>query len=289
LNWMIEGCLKWQKEGMQVPKDIIEATQEYKEDMDILGEFLALCCNKNKKGIVPNRWLYSKVYLAYCEIAGIRPLGQKAFSGSLRDRGIKIKHTNKGNACEGLELNCHLSLYLSQQETDAAKGVVTDVRDMIHFMKSFLSIQPHEDFTYNSSHPSLSFTNIINNKEVDSDTVKVKEEVKEEDKVKGNSSPTKIILENNLRQSEKSSVTGLQNTPPQLPNLTELIEKAQIRFQNEKGVINSSNITLFSIWCCDQFKPQWQANGESGYYTPSAIRGIASKMFGLTPNSKEQS
>jgi len=38
LTWMVEGCLKWQKQGrLKTPERVAAATAEYREEMDVLG------------------------------------------------------------------------------------------------------------------------------------------------------------------------------------------------------------------------------------------------------------
>jgi putative DNA primase/helicase len=91
---------------------------------------------------------------------------------------------------------------------------------------------------------------------------------------------------NTQNSSNPSLYTTIIKHPkekPQNTSLTELLFKAKQQFEKEKGVVNSATITVFSIWTCTMFKPQWQQGKESGYYEPSAIKGIASKLFGLTP------
>jgi putative DNA primase/helicase len=39
LKWAVDGCLKWQVEGLGVPVAVVEATAEYRQDMDILGPY----------------------------------------------------------------------------------------------------------------------------------------------------------------------------------------------------------------------------------------------------------
>lgn len=43
LNWAVQGCIKWQKEGLTPPKCVSNATQEYKKEMDILASFCENC------------------------------------------------------------------------------------------------------------------------------------------------------------------------------------------------------------------------------------------------------
>jgi len=40
LNWAIDGCVNWQKNGIKAPKVVIEATNDYKEESDTLGQFI---------------------------------------------------------------------------------------------------------------------------------------------------------------------------------------------------------------------------------------------------------
>jgi len=43
LNWAVQGCLKWQREGIQEPKVVLDAVQEYKQEMDLLAGFIEQC------------------------------------------------------------------------------------------------------------------------------------------------------------------------------------------------------------------------------------------------------
>lgn len=43
LAWAVQGCLKWQKEGLGEPAKVVEATQEYKNEMDLLASFIEQC------------------------------------------------------------------------------------------------------------------------------------------------------------------------------------------------------------------------------------------------------
>ena len=43
LRWAVDGCIKWQKEGLQEPSSVSQAVQEYKQEMDLLAGFLEQC------------------------------------------------------------------------------------------------------------------------------------------------------------------------------------------------------------------------------------------------------
>lgn len=64
LNWMVEGCLLWGREGLKDPKVIQEAVKEYKSEMDVLESFLEDCTEKGA-GKESSRDLYN----VYCQWA----------------------------------------------------------------------------------------------------------------------------------------------------------------------------------------------------------------------------
>lgn len=43
LHWAVEGCIKWQQEGIEEPEKVRGAVKEYKQEMDILASFVEQC------------------------------------------------------------------------------------------------------------------------------------------------------------------------------------------------------------------------------------------------------
>lgn len=43
LRWAVEGCIKWQKDGIKEPQCVKDATADYKQEMDVLAGFLDEC------------------------------------------------------------------------------------------------------------------------------------------------------------------------------------------------------------------------------------------------------
>lgn len=62
LNWAIEGCVKWQQEGMNVPDIVKYANEDYKNDMDAVQRFIDECCVVSETCRVKR----SDLYDAYC-------------------------------------------------------------------------------------------------------------------------------------------------------------------------------------------------------------------------------
>jgi putative DNA primase/helicase len=40
LNWAVEGCQAWLRDGLELPREVQEATAGYREEMNVLGGFL---------------------------------------------------------------------------------------------------------------------------------------------------------------------------------------------------------------------------------------------------------
>ncbi len=44
LNWIIEGCLEWQRQGLNVPSCVRQATKDYRAEQDVLRHFIEDRC-----------------------------------------------------------------------------------------------------------------------------------------------------------------------------------------------------------------------------------------------------
>jgi putative DNA primase/helicase len=59
LSWLVRGCLAWQRDGLNPPAVVIAATQEYRQDEDLLGEFIADCLLMGEDKQATARAIYS--------------------------------------------------------------------------------------------------------------------------------------------------------------------------------------------------------------------------------------
>lgn len=85
LNWMIQGCLKWQEEGLKMPATIRAATLQYKKEMDTLGDFLTECCDLNPREKISSKDLYGE-YEKWRKENGEEPLKTRMFGLLLNKR-----------------------------------------------------------------------------------------------------------------------------------------------------------------------------------------------------------
>ena len=68
LAWAVQGCLDWQKEGLGHPDEVESATAEYRQNMDMTGDFLNERCviePENHRINVQIKELYDD-YLTWC-------------------------------------------------------------------------------------------------------------------------------------------------------------------------------------------------------------------------------
>lgn len=103
LNWMIEGCLLWQKERLGEPEEIKNATEEYQEEMDLIGSFINECCILEKSGElkITSSDLY-RAYMGWCEKNSERPYTQRIFALHLQNMGVGKERTNKARYWTGI-------------------------------------------------------------------------------------------------------------------------------------------------------------------------------------------
>lgn len=91
LAWAVEGCLRWQAEGLGVPELVQEATDAYRADMDPLKDWLADCCE-----LEADAWTSAAAiresYNNWCKVYGERfPLNGNKLAKALGDHGVTPK------------------------------------------------------------------------------------------------------------------------------------------------------------------------------------------------------
>jgi len=103
LNWALEGYTKWRKEGLGTTKKINEAVQSYRDEMDIISDFISECCIEDQNISATT----SELYLAYCEWCkknGIEPISNRSFGRRLEERGYKFEWVNSKRGWRGIGL-----------------------------------------------------------------------------------------------------------------------------------------------------------------------------------------
>lgn len=95
LAWLVRGCLAWQQRGLQPPKEVMEATEAYKRDSDLLQMFLDEHVVTVAQGSVSAKAIYGR-YTTWCDDYGERPLSQRRLGEALAERGFERTHMTVG-------------------------------------------------------------------------------------------------------------------------------------------------------------------------------------------------
>ncbi len=103
LQWMIEGCLSWQREGLNAPVVVTQATEEYLASEDILACWLDECCAIDQTSWTSASALFTSWH-GWCNRNEERPGSQKRFSEQLESRGFSAHRTNKARGFVGIGL-----------------------------------------------------------------------------------------------------------------------------------------------------------------------------------------
>lgn len=70
LQWAIEGCVRWQRDGLVMPKAVVDATQEYFSEEDIIGQFLQESCDASDHNGFTSSMSLWKAWHRWCELRG---------------------------------------------------------------------------------------------------------------------------------------------------------------------------------------------------------------------------
>ena len=90
MAWMIRGCNDWLNNGLGEPESVINATADYRLEMDIIGKFLNEC-SKVVADIDTSATDFYKAYVGYCHEVGEAVISQKMFGSRLLTRGMKSR------------------------------------------------------------------------------------------------------------------------------------------------------------------------------------------------------
>jgi P4 family phage/plasmid primase-like protien len=104
LRWAVQGCLSWQINGLPTPDAVHQATETYRKDMDVIGDFLADCCTLAPYASVTSKDL-TAAYTHWCDQNNEHPINSKAFGGRLVERGCQSgKGTHGARLWRGIGL-----------------------------------------------------------------------------------------------------------------------------------------------------------------------------------------
>lgn len=95
LNQLLEGCQRWQRDGLTPPTAVRSATLEYRSSEDVLGCFIEEVTINAPGEVVEVQVLYD-AYEAWCKEEGAHSVTKRTLTGMLKLRGWKRDRQNVG-------------------------------------------------------------------------------------------------------------------------------------------------------------------------------------------------
>jgi putative DNA primase/helicase len=93
LAWAVRGCLEWQEMGLCAPEEVVAATRDYREEMDMIGAWLTERCVVTAHARVQASAAYHD-YTKWTDARGARPMSLMSFSRKLTDRGFEKRKSS---------------------------------------------------------------------------------------------------------------------------------------------------------------------------------------------------
>jgi putative DNA primase/helicase len=117
LNWALEGCAEYLRDGLKPPDAVTTATREYRDDMDLIGQWIEKACERgaDKKETTTN--LY-RDYEAWSKREVGFAISSIAFGRELSGRGFENKKVSGQRGFHGLGLKGDFSTEQEGSPTD---------------------------------------------------------------------------------------------------------------------------------------------------------------------------
>ena len=101
LQRLIEGCLDWQRQGLNPPKSVRDASQDYLDAEDVFGQWLDECCMVSPSAGPTGSSVLFASWKEWCEAGNQPAMSQKAFSQILAERGFPSRRGRNTMAVSG--------------------------------------------------------------------------------------------------------------------------------------------------------------------------------------------
>lgn len=119
LRWMIDGCLEWQQQGLNAPQKVRDASADYMDAEDLLGQFIEQNCETNfgdqTMGI--SKDILFTQYNLWRTNEGLKPVVKMQLTKELAKRGnIEAKMRVGGMAREQSPIYCYRYIRLLEKQ-----------------------------------------------------------------------------------------------------------------------------------------------------------------------------
>lgn len=102
LDWALEGALLWQKEGLEMPDSIKQASQSYRQEMDVLESFIGDVCNVSPGAKARAGELFSE-YKDWAKENEEYLMSKQKFGQKMKEK-FEYKRDSSGRYYDGLKI-----------------------------------------------------------------------------------------------------------------------------------------------------------------------------------------
>jgi putative DNA primase/helicase len=103
LNWLLEGTARWHREKLRAPAAVLNATEDYRGEMDIIGNFVKECCIQQPGVSIRVRELF-KAYQEWCTQNNEHVCTERFLSLRLQEIGFQRTRTAEARFWVGVAL-----------------------------------------------------------------------------------------------------------------------------------------------------------------------------------------
>ena len=126
LNWALAGLAAYRKQELNPPETVLASTENYRHDMDVVGQWIAERCEADKNACLPTGAAYSD-YAQWAEDEVGWALKKLTFRRHLTDRGFAaVKGAHGRRMIGGLRLKSSAVTPATQTAADVGEQTVVD-------------------------------------------------------------------------------------------------------------------------------------------------------------------
>jgi putative DNA primase/helicase len=103
LQWLVEGCLEWQRNGLRPPRAVLKATAAYLEAEDAIAAWIEDRCERDPSAWESSTILYAS-WTSWAEQAGEHRATMRRFAQTLQSRGFHPEHRKHGRGFLGVRV-----------------------------------------------------------------------------------------------------------------------------------------------------------------------------------------
>jgi putative DNA primase/helicase len=106
LNWLIEGARRWFAGGLAAPEIVTSATDEYRGEMEVIGNFIREMCVQGEGVQAKARELF-RCYQGWCDENNEHAVSERLLGLRLKELGLEQKRSGDGRYWRGIGIKAN--------------------------------------------------------------------------------------------------------------------------------------------------------------------------------------